>query len=84
MDENIFNQAEHYEKHSSSYREGGHKIILDLLAPKKGTKILDLGCGTGYFSKFLADLVGPDGQVVGVDPDWERIKVVMNRYTASN
>ena len=64
MNKNNFNQAEHYEKDSSIQREGGHKII-DLLAPKKGMKILDLGCGTGYFSKFLADLVGPDGQVVG-------------------
>ncbi len=83
MDENNFNQAEHYEKDSSIQREDGHKII-DLLAPKKGMKILDLGCGTGYFSKFLADLVGPDGQVVGVDPDGERIKVARNKYTASN
>ncbi len=77
------NQAEHYEKNSSAQREAGHKIV-DLIAPKKGMKILDLGCGTGYFSKFLADLVGPDGQVVGVDPDGERLKVARNKYTASN
>ncbi len=83
MNDNNFNQAEQYEKDSSIQREDGHKII-DLLAPKKGMKILDLGCGTGYFSKFLADLVGPDGLVVGVDPDGERIKVARNKYTASN
>ncbi len=46
-----FNEAENYEDSSN-----GHKII-DLLSSKKG---IDLGCGTGYFSKFLADLVGPE------------------------
>ena len=46
--------------------------IIDILAPKKGMKYLDLGCGTGYFSKFLVDLVEPDGWV---DPNGERIKV---------
>ncbi len=74
MSEVVFNEAENYEKDSSNQREDGHKIM----------KILDLGCGTGYFSKFLADLVGPGGQVVGVDPDRERIKVAKRKYTASN
>ena len=83
MSEDKFNEADYYEKDSSTQRKDGHKII-DILAPKKGMKILDLGCGTGYFSKTFADLVGPDGQVVGVDPDGERIKVALRKYTASN
>lgn len=35
------------------------------LAP--GLRVLDVGCGTGDVSVLLADLVGPAGEVVGVD-----------------
>ncbi len=33
-----------------------------------GDRILDVGCGTGYWSRMLAPLVGPEGRVIGVDP----------------
>lgn len=35
------------------------------LAP--GMRVLDLGCGAGDESFLMADLVGPDGNVVGID-----------------
>ena len=31
-----------------------------------------MGCGTGQITKYI---VGPDGQVVGIDPDAARIKI---------
>ena len=34
-----------------------------------GMRVLDLGCGVGDVSLLLADLVGPTGEVVGVDRD---------------
>ena len=40
-----------------------------LLNIKPGHKILDMGCGTGELTRFLAELVGENGEVVGVDPD---------------
>ena len=43
------------------------------VSPQAGDAILDLGCGTGELSAYLAELVGPEGKVVGVDPDKERI-----------
>lgn len=39
-----------------------------LLAPEPGQRLLDVGCGTGSDVRALADLVGPAGSVVGVDP----------------
>ena len=78
-----FNQAESYESYTSFEREDGYAMmkLLDLV---RGIKVLDLGCGTGYFSKILSDLVGPEGTVVGIDPDEERLKVAREKHTASN
>ena len=33
-----------------------------------GQRVLDVGCGTGYFARLLADGVSRDGLVVGIDP----------------
>jgi len=41
--------------------------FLDSTPIQPGQRILDLGCGSGDFTRTLADLVG-DGEVVGIDP----------------
>jgi ubiquinone/menaquinone biosynthesis C-methylase UbiE len=33
----------------------------------QGMRVLDVGCGPGYFSIEMADLVGPDGLVISAD-----------------
>lgn len=49
------------------------RIIAELdLAP--GSRGLDVGCGVGLFTLWLADAVGPGGRVVGVEPDAERVE----------
>ena len=47
----------------------------------KGAKVLDMGCGTGEVTKFIADVVGHDGEVVGVDPDEARIRTAQEKFT---
>ncbi|KGM30682.1 methyltransferase domain-containing protein, partial [Inquilinus limosus] len=37
------------------------------LAPRTGERLLDIGCGSGGSTLELARLVGPGGQVLGVD-----------------
>lgn len=46
-----------------AYKHRSHQ----LLAPKKGDRILDAGCGTGEDALMLGEQVGSEGQVVGVD-----------------
>lgn len=41
--------------------------LLDLLDPRPGESVLDVGCGAGDDVFVLADLVGPSGRAVGVD-----------------
>ena len=33
----------------------------------RGQRVLELGCGTGILSQHLADSVGPEGEVLGLD-----------------
>lgn len=48
-----------------------------LVAPQalSGTRILDLGCGTGQDCYVLAQLAGPQGYVVGVDATPEQLAI---------
>lgn len=43
------------------------ETVLGLLAPAAGEKALDIGCGPGLTTEALAQAVGPQGQVLGVD-----------------
>jgi SAM-dependent methyltransferase len=44
-----------------------HRIARLLLALSPGDGVLDVGCGTGNFTRDFARSVGPDGLVVGLD-----------------
>jgi demethylmenaquinone methyltransferase/2-methoxy-6-polyprenyl-1,4-benzoquinol methylase len=46
-------------------------LIADLGLPP-GSRGLDAGCGVGLFALWLAEAVGPDGRVVGIEPTAER------------
>ena len=44
-----------------------------------GMRVLDLGCGVGDVSLLLADLVGSNGEVVGVDRDPRSLEIARSR-----
>lgn len=51
--------------------------MLELLDVRPGQKVLDVGSGSGWTTALLAELVGPGGQVYGVD----RIEELVQRST---
>jgi protein-L-isoaspartate(D-aspartate) O-methyltransferase len=42
-------------------------FMLELLQPKKGQKILDIGFGSGWTTSLLAEIVGENGKVYGIE-----------------
>jgi len=45
--------------------------FLDLLAIRAGDRVLHVGCGVGYYTAIIAEIVGPSGHVtaVEIEPD---------------
>lgn len=41
--------------------------MLELLSVKEGDTVMDVGCGSGWTTGLLAELVGPDGRVIGFE-----------------
>jgi len=58
-----------------AYKRRSHR----LLDPAAGDRILDAGCGAGQDAAMLADLVGPEGAVVGVDDSERMVEAARER-----
>ena len=43
------------------------RAMLELLEVAPGQRVLDVGCGSAWTTALLGELVGPDGEVVGVE-----------------
>lgn len=57
--------------------------LAALSGVRSGHRVLDVGCGTGYLTRILAPVVGPDGQVTGVDPSTPMIEYARRRAPAN-
>lgn len=71
----FWNASLYVQNHSFVSNYGNN--LIELLAPKQGEKILDLGCGTGDLAKTLNDL---GVNVVGVDNSKNMITEARNKY----
>lgn len=60
--------ARDYDRVSVDRQFQSGKMLVRELAPAPGERVLDVGCGTGLLAEHIADLVGPTGHVLGVDP----------------
>lgn len=46
---------------------------------KKGMTVMDIGCGMGYFTLALAEIVGDTGKVIGVDLQQQMLDIMLER-----
>ncbi|XP_022782227.1 uncharacterized protein LOC111323188 [Stylophora pistillata] len=68
-----------YKQRVVRQREDGKELINNVEIHPRDV-ILDLGCGTGELSVYLAELVGQDGRFVAVDPDVHRLQVARESH----
>ena len=70
-----WNPASYDEKNSFVWRLGAD--VIELLAPKAGERILDLGCGTGHLTRKIAD---SGAEVIGLDVSTAMIESARTNY----
>ena len=56
-----------------------HDALMPFAAPRPGEAVLDIGCGTGTTSMALADAVGAQGRVTGIDISREMLALARHR-----
>jgi ubiquinone/menaquinone biosynthesis C-methylase UbiE len=60
--------ARDYEQVSRNRQFQSGQRLVAALAVAPGERVLDVGCGTGLLAEHIADIVGPSGHVLGIDP----------------
>jgi SAM-dependent methyltransferase len=68
--------------HQAAAIAGATAAILPAAGIGPGMRVLDLGTGLGHVAFELAELVGPDGAVVGVDREAPLLAVAESRRTS--
>ena len=63
-------------------RRATFQALIAAVGVRSGQRVLDVGCGTGYFARLIAHAVGRGGLVVGIDPSPAMIRYA-NRKAAA-
>jgi len=77
-----FENADHWAKvFDEPHRDDWQKpqVVVDALAISPGMTAVDIGAGTGYFEKRLAEAVGPDGHVLALDVEPDMVRYIRER-----
>lgn len=64
-------------------RRAAFEALIAAAGVRPGQRVLDVGCGTGYFARLIARTVGRDGLVVGIDPSPAMIRYANRKAAAS-
>jgi ubiquinone/menaquinone biosynthesis C-methylase UbiE len=77
----IFDDGVAYERFMGRWSRAAGATFLHWVAPPKGADWLDVGCGTGVFTKLVLDTCAP-ASVVAVDPAAAQIEHARNQPVA--
>ena len=55
------------------------ELVRDALACASGDRVIDVGCGPGFYVAELRDVVGPSGRIVGIDTSTAMLAVAARR-----
>jgi 2-polyprenyl-3-methyl-5-hydroxy-6-metoxy-1,4-benzoquinol methylase len=75
MTERRWDATRYDSDHSVVWEHAGD--LFELLAPRTGEKILDLGCGTGHL---MAQIAESGAAVIGVDASAEMVRQASQNY----
>lgn len=71
--------AQEYEQTSVDRQFKSGKRLIERLTIAPGARVLDVGTGTGLLAEHVANIVGPSGLVIGVDPLPLRIEIAKRK-----
>lgn len=54
-------------------------LVREAIAARSGERILDVGCGPGFYAAELLDEVGPQGSVTGIDASPQMLALAQRR-----
>lgn len=65
-------------------RDAVHRreLVREALGAVRGERVLDVGCGPGFYCLELSEIVGPSGSVVGVDSSPAMLQLARTRCAA--
>ena len=70
--------AERYDRISDLQFQCGRKLV-EMMSVKKGDAVLDVGCGTGRLAIYVAEVVGAQGSVTGIEPSPHRMRIAAGK-----
>jgi len=87
MDKNIVNgnfsrNAESYDDYAAVQRKCAEKLI-GLIGEKPFSSILEIGCGTGIYTRLLHDRYG-DAEITAVDISEKMVEIAREKLTGKN
>jgi ubiquinone/menaquinone biosynthesis C-methylase UbiE len=59
------------------YAPAGKRVLLEA-GLREGMRVADFGCGVGVISRMFAEIVGPAGEVVGIDVNKAQLEEAAN------
>ncbi len=79
----VFADGAGYEKFMGQWSRLAGKIILNWLSLNRGSKWLDVGCGTGAFTETIQEICAP-AEIIGFDPSAEQVAYAQARNAANS